>query len=303
MRPTASSTCVRTIPGRRRLAPFLLALAAILTASSDPAAAANQCDRDGGYDAAEIAQSTFFSTRQQTKFSPSESHYPLASAATARYCFSRGCTGQLPVTWTEDEQQRLRQLREALVTEDTAQSELRFIEIAVLRMETWLYARLAALDQKTVGDIMRRISRNYAETRSDNAMWISEALGTSGRFDKECATYAMEATQHLLVLANLGLIRHWNVTAPVYRWGIPGHWTAGLENRETCERYRFDLNTRASARYDLHVRGKDPAALNVEDARRNASLLPGMDRAGMGRPTAPSRPQPPAGGWALGGRR
>ena len=31
-------------------------------------------------------------------------------------------------------------------------------------------------------------------------------MGSHNRFDKECATYAMEATQHLLVLANLGLI-------------------------------------------------------------------------------------------------
>lgn len=278
-------------------------LAALVLALPSAAHADAQCARDGAYDSAEIADSTFFAARQQTKFSPAERHYPLAMGASARYCFSRGCTGQLAVTWTADEQQRLRDLRTAIVTEETARSELRFIEIAVLQMETWLYGRLRALDQKTVSDIQRRISRNYAETRSENAMWISEALGTSDRFDKECATYAMEAMQHLLVLANLGLMRHWNVTAPVYRWGFPGHWTAGLENRETCERYRFDLNTRASARYSLHTSGKNPAALALSGDRSANNLLPGMDRAGMGRPTTPTRPAPPAGGWALKGPR
>lgn len=272
-------------------------------ASSTHASAGAQCDRDGAYDATEIAQGVFFSTREQTKFAPAEHHYPLATNATARYCFSRGCTGQLTVTWSEDEQHRLRLLRETIVTEENAQAELRFLRIATLQMETWLYGRLRSLDQGAVNRIMRRISTHYGQSRSEDMSWVTDALGTSDRFNKECATYAMEATQHLLALANLGLMKHWNVTAPVYRWGIPGHWTAGLENRETCERYRFDLNTRASARYDLHARGQDPAALNVENAQRHAHLLPGMDRAGIGRPTSPRRPDPPAGGWALKGPR
>ncbi len=297
MRFPASPSRLRASSHPRRTAAALLAAAILATASTR--ALADQCARDGAYDSAEISQSTFFATRQQTKFSPAEAHYPLAAGATARYCFSRGCTGQLSVAWTGEEQQRLRDLRATLVTTDDAQTELRFIRIAVLEMETWLYARLAALDQRTVDGIMRKVSKHYAETRSENAMWISEALGTSGRFDKECATYAMEATQHLLVLANLGLMRHWNVTAPVYRFGFPGHWTAGLENRATCERYRLDLNTRASARYSLHTSGKDPAALALSGDRNASNLLPGMDRAGSGRPT--NRPAPPAGGWALKG--
>lgn len=289
-------------PWRLRLVTLsCLAATALTAAVSLPASAAAQCDRGGGYDRTEIAQSVFFSTREQTKFAPSEPHYPLAAAASARYCFSRGCTGQLTVIWREDEQRRLIDLRRAIVTEETAQAELRFIRIAVLQMESWLYARLKGLDQRTVDGIMQKISRHYGQTPNESMSWMTEALGTSDRFNKECATYAMEATQHLLVLANLGLMRHWNVTAPVYRYGIPGHWTAGLENRETCERFRFDLNTRASARYSLHTRGQDPAALALENERTYSALYPGMDRAGTGRPT--NRPEPPAGGWALKGPR
>lgn len=279
-----------------------LTCAAIVSATPGDATAAPQCDREGGYDRAEIAQSVFFSTRQQTKFAPGERHYPLASNATARYCFSRGCTGQVTVTWTEDEQQKLSLLRDDLVKQETAQAELQFIKIATLHMETWLYARLSGLDQRAVNEIMRKISKHYGDARSDNTSWITEALSTFDRFDKECATYAMEATQHLLVLANLGLLKHWNVTAPVYRYGIPGHWTAGLENRETCERYRFDLNSRASVRHDLHVKGKDPANLSLEGDRRYTSLFPGMDGAGMGHPAA-RLPDMPAGGFALKGPR
>ena len=264
-------------------------------------AAAAQCDRDGAYDRSEIAQSVFFSTREQTKFAPSERNYPLASNATARYCFSRGCTGQITVSWTEDEQRQLRLLREAIVKRENARSELQFVKVAVLQLETWLYARLRSLDQSVVNQTMRKISTHYGQSRSEDKSWITNAMSTFDRFDKECATYAMEATQHLLVLANLGLLRHWNVTAPVYRYGMPGHWTAGLENRETCERYRFDLNSRASLRHDLHAKGKDPAALNLENPRSYGHLLPGMDGAGMGRPTGRQRLEKPAGGFALGG--
>lgn len=280
-----------------------LCFAPAISPSRTYAATGAQCSRSGAYDAGEIASSVFFSTRQQTKFAPSERHYPLAMGASARYCFSRGCTGQLTVEWTEDEQRRLLLLRQALVKQENAQSELAFIRVAVLQMETWLFSRLRGLDARVVSEIMRRISKHYGEPRTENASWVAEALSTSDRFDKECATYAMEATQHLLVLANLGLLKHWNVTAPVYRYGIPGHWTAGLENRESCERYRFDLNTRASARHDLHVKGKDPAALNIESDRNYSALLPGMDGAGMGRPTEPQRPDPLAGGYALKGPR
>lgn len=296
-----ASSCLRALRCQvlRRFAFPALAVTAIVI--SAPAMADARCHRDGGYDPQEVAQSVFFSTREQTKFAPAERHYPLAEAATARYCFSRGCTGQLTVTWTEDEQRHLLDLRDTIVTKEDAQGELRFIRIAVLQMETWLYGRLRALDQRTVDGIMRKISRHYGQTPNESMSWLTEALGTSDRFNKECATYAMEATQHLLVLANLGLIKHWNVTAPVYRYGIPGHWTAGLENRATCERYRFDLNTRASRRYDLHAREQNPAALALNDERTYSALYPGMDRAGMGRPT--NRPAPPAGGWALGGKR
>jgi len=109
----------------------------------------------------------------------------------------------------------------------------------------------------------------------------------------------MEATQHLLVLANLGLLRHWNVTAPVYRYGIPGHWTAGLENRDTCENYRFDLNAGASARYSLHVKRQDPAILALENSRSYAYLFPAMDGNGMGPPAGHRRRDVPAGASAL----
>jgi hypothetical protein len=284
---------------RRGLAVCALICADIVVASSRAPVSAAQCHRDGGFDATEIAQSTFFSTRGQTKFAPSERHYPLATAASARYCFSRGCTGQLTVAWTADEQEQLRNLRRALVTTEMAQAELYFIKVAILRMEMWLYTRLRSLDARTVAEITRKVSKHVGEHRSETETWVASALSTYDRFDKECATYAMEATQHLLVLANLGLLRHWNVTAPVYRYGIPGHWTAGLENRETCERYRFDLNSRASRRHDLHVRGQDPAALASSGER--TALFPGMDHAGMGQPTG--RPDRPAGGYALQGPR
>jgi hypothetical protein len=285
----------------RCVAVSVLLCAELLCAPTFYPAAAAQCERDGAYDPSEIIQSVFFSTREQTKFAPSERNYPLPSNATARYCFSRGCTGQLTVSWSEDEQHQLLLLRDAIVKQENAQSELHFIKIAVLQLETWLYARLRSLDQSVVNQTMRKISTHYGQSRSEDNSWITNAMSTFDRFDKECATYAMEATQHLLVLANLGLLRYWNVTAPVYRYGMPGHWTAGLENRETCERYRFDLNSRASLRHDLHVKGKDPAALNLEAARKHSVLLPGMDGAGMGRPTGRNRIEKPAGGFALGG--
>ena len=169
-------------------------------------AANAQCHRNGAYDASEIANSTFFSTREQTKFAPGERHYPLASRATARYCFSRGCAGQLTVKWTDEEQIRLHYLRASMVQNEDPSSELRFIKVATLQMETWLYARLQSSDSSTVIGIMKRIAGHYGESRSEDATWITGAMGSYNRFDKECATYAMEATQHLLVLANLGLI-------------------------------------------------------------------------------------------------
>lgn len=262
-------------------------LTLVIALGSLSAAVQAQCHRTGSYDAQEIASSTFFSAREQTKFAPEERHYPLASGSTARYCFSRGCTGQLSVAWTEQELAHLRQLRASLVDKDGAAAELRFIKIATLQMETWLYKRLRNLDPGVVGQIMKRGSGNYsvAHSQSDHMNWMTTAMASYDRFDKECATYAMEATQHLLVLANAGLIRHWNVKAPVYRYGVPGHWTAGLENRDTCQNYRFDLNSRASARYDLHKRGQNPAALALQNPRQYGALFPGMDGNGVGRPS------------------
>jgi hypothetical protein len=260
-----------------------------------------QCHRNGAYDASEIANSTFFSTREQTKFAPGERHYPLASHATARYCFSRGCAGQLTVKWTDDEQIRLHYLRASMVQNEEPSSELRFIKVATLQMETWLYARLRSLDSATVIGIMKRVASHYGGSHSEDITWVTSAMSSYGRFDKECATYAMEATQHLLVLANLGLLRHWNVTAPVYRYGIPGHWTAGLENRDTCENYRFDLNAGASARYSLHVKRQDPAILALENSRSYAYLFPAMDGNGMGPPAGHRRRDVPAGASALKG--
>jgi hypothetical protein len=299
MRPYPVTSWLLAIARYRiHLASFITSFLA-LSYLSFPANA--QCYRNGPYDASQIANSTFFSTREQTKFAPSERHYPLASQAAARYCFSRGCAGQLTVKWTDEEQARLRFLRASIVQNEDAASELRFIKVATLQMETWLYARLQSLDSATVVGIMKRIAGYYGGSRSEDLTWITNAMGSHDRFDKECATYAMEATQHLLVLANLGLIRYWNVMPPVYRYGVPGHWTAGLENRDTCENYRFDLNTAASARYRFHVKGQDPARLALEDSQSYAYLFPGMDGNGMGEPTGPRPREVPAGSFALRG--
>ena len=153
MRPPRSRLRVFGFASRHCLTFCALLCVAMLGVSSSHAAAEAQCDRDGAYDPSEIVGSVFFSTRQQTKFAPSERHYPLPSHASARYCFSRGCTGQLDVKWTEDEQQRLLHLRRAIVEREDARSELHFIKIATLQMETWLYARLRSLDQGTVKQI------------------------------------------------------------------------------------------------------------------------------------------------------
>jgi len=300
MRPYPATSCLPAIVQYNGIhfARFVTCFLAVAFLSF---AANAQCHRDGPYNAFEIANSTFFSTREQTKFAPGERHYPLASHATARYCFSRGCAGQLIVKWTDAEQSRLHYLRASMVQNEDAASELRFIKVATLQMETWLYARLQGLESSTVIAIMKRIAGQYGGSRSGDATWITDAMGSHDRFDKECATYAMEATQHLLVLANLGLIRHWNVMAPVYRFGIPGHWTAGLENRDTCENYRFDLNTAASARHRFHVKGQDPARMALEDTQNYAYLFPGMDGNGMGRPTGHQHGDVPAGSFALKG--
>ena len=276
-------------------------IAVFLAVSFFNFAATAQCHKNGAYDASEIANSTFFSTREQTKFAPGERHYPLASRATARYCFSRGCAGQLTVQWTDQEQTRLQHLRASMVQNEDPSLELRFIKVAALQMETWLYARLQGLDSSTVIGIMKKIAGYYGGSRSEDATWVTGAMGSHDRFDKECATYAMEATQHLLVLANLGLIRHWNVMPPVYRYGIPGHWTAGLENRDTCENYRFDLNTGASARHSFHLKGQDPAILALVHSQSYAYLFPGLDGNGMGQPTGYRRRDVPAGSFALKG--
>ncbi len=269
-------------------------IAIIVSASVFSFAAKAQCHNGTPYDATEIANSTFFSTREQTKFASSERHYPIAQGASARYCFSRGCTGQLTVRWTEQEQAHLRQLRATLMQREEPSAELRFIKVATLQLEAWLYTRLRNLDPATVSQIMKRYAGNYGQSQSEHMTWMSGSMSSYDRFDKECATYAMEATQHLLVLANLGLIQHWNVKSPVYRYGMPGHWTAGLENRDTCENYRFDLNSKASARYDLHTRGQNPAAMILQNPRGYSYLSPAMDGNGFGRPTGRRRADAPA---------
>lgn len=302
MRP--SSTCIMP-PPIDCLTDLAIAASiafAMLAACSGNSTALTLCEQAGAFDAAEIARSAFFTTREQTKFAPHERHYPLASGPTARYCFSRGCTGQLTVTWTEAEQRRLRELRDEIVEEENAQSELRFIKVATLQLESWLFGRLRRLDQSSVNAIMHKVSKHYGKLPFDDTNWVAHALSTFDRFDKECVTYAMEATQHLLVLANLGLLKHWNVTAPVYRFGIPGHWTAGLEHRATCQRFRFDLNSRASQRHALHKAGKDPAEVGSSSIRQSY-LFPGMDEAGMGRPTGPRPTERPDGASALNGPR
>src|SRR5262249_55661579 len=147
---------------------FLLAVSfSSLTANA-------QCYRSSAYDASEIANSAFFSTREQTKFAPGERHYPLASHATARYCFSRGCAGQLTVRWTDDEQSRLRHLRASIVQNEDPQSELRFIKVATLQMETWLYARLRSLDYATVNGIMKKIASHYGGPSQET--WVANAV-------------------------------------------------------------------------------------------------------------------------------
>src|SRR5689334_16727936 len=89
MRPYPVTSWLLAIARYRiHLASFITSFLA-LSYLSFPANA--QCYRNGPYDASQIANSTFFSTREQTKFAPSERHYPLASQAAARYCFSRGC--------------------------------------------------------------------------------------------------------------------------------------------------------------------------------------------------------------------
>ena len=267
-------------PTQRRAGTTRMASAlAILIAMTVFAGAAHaQCRKNGTYDPHEIANSAFFSTREQTKFARSERNYPLPSGASARYCFSRGCAGQLTVLWTEQEQYELLQLRTAIVENEDPSSELQFIKAATLQMEAWLYRRLRDLRSGTVNEIMREISGRFGPSHSVDMTWVTSAMISYGRFDKECATYAMEATQHLLVLANLGLIQHWNVMAPIYQ--NQSHWTAGLENRDTCETYRFDLNFRASARHDLHVRGQNPADLALQNPQRYSDLFPAIDRNG-----------------------
>lgn len=264
-----------------------LALLAALYAGESKA----QCYSDRAYSPNEIAGSTFYSTREQTKFSPNESHYPLPRGAQARYCFSRGCTGQLEVRWSHNQVRYLQDLRARLVRSEDPKSELRFIKAATLQMEKWLYTKLARLDSATVQKLMARVARNYGSSGNEGMEWMTKTMGSYDRFNKECATYAMEASQHLLVLANLGLLQHWNVKAPIYRAGIPGHWTAGLQNRATCDIYRFDLNTSASARYSHHQRGSNPADLALRNPRQYSYLYPGMDHEGRGRATGRTRPK------------
>lgn len=277
-----SLASTKRVASRRRAVNVLVSLVFVIAFC---ASAQARCRKNGPYDPSEIAGSTFFTTREQSKFATSERSYPLASGGSARYCFSRGCSGQLTVNWTDQEQAQLRELRAMSVKIEDPSSELRFIKIATLQLESWLYKRLLGLNSATVSQIMKRVAGNYGHSQSEHMTWLAGSISSYGRFDKECATYAMEATQHLLVLANLGLIQHWNVKAPVYRYGIPGHWTAALENRDTCENYRFDLNSRASARFDLHVRGQNPAALMLQNPQGYGHLLPGMDGNGIGRPS------------------
>ena len=251
------------------------ALAILISMTALGAQAEAHCLRNGVYDPRAIARSAFFSTREQTKFALSESNYPLASGASARYCFSMGCVGQLTVLWTEQEQYELLQLRTTIVENENAVSELLFIKIATLQMETWLYKRLRDLGSAAASQMTRQTSGHFGNSAAGETTWVNSAMVSYGRFDKECATYAMEATQHLLVLANLGLIRHWNIKSPVYQF--QSHWTAALENRNTCETLGFDLNFRASARHAMHVRGQDPAELALQDPKGYADLFPAID--------------------------
>src|SRR5262245_57011402 len=187
MRPYPVTSCLLAIVQSSGIQ-FAGFITFFLAVSSLSFAANAQCHRNGPYDASEIANSTFFSTREQTKFAPGERHYPLASHATARYCFSRGCAGQLTVKWTDEEQARLHYLRASMVQNEDPSSELRYIKVATLQLETWLYARLQALDSSTVIGIMKRVAGQYGGARSDDSAWVSGASGFLARFVRECST-------------------------------------------------------------------------------------------------------------------
>ncbi len=162
-----------------------------------------------------------------------------------------------------------------VVNSNDPHKELRFIKVAVLQMENWLR-------DKALAHFKWRQGHNIAhESESSGEMaWVKKALASYSPMDKECVTYTMEASQHLMVLANLGLLKNWNVKPPEYRFGIPGHWTAALQNRDTCRVFRFDLNTRASTRESLMRQGENPALMLLRQPQRFGNIAPGMDYSG-----------------------
>lgn len=261
-------------------------LVALITLAILSSAAAGQaCYQGYAYNPAEMAASGFFSNRELTKFPSGRAHYPLAQGASARYCLSRGCSRQLNVQWSQREIGYLQSLRQQLGADSSPQNEMRFVRVAVLQMEKWLRERaLRSNPQRAFGSSNR--------LRDDGMAWIDSALSSYGSMDKECVTYTMEATQHLLVLANMGMVQHWKVKPPTYRFGIPGHWTATVQNRATCQVLRFDLNTNASARESLMARGFNPASMALNNPR-NAYLFPGMDGQGYEYATAADYPAAP----------
>lgn len=227
------------------------------------------CDRGENFDSTEMAKSSFYSNRELTKFSNRSNSFPLPKANRARYCASRGCSQQLDVTWTGQELQALSDLRNKMGADQSDSAELRFVRVATLQMEKWLRDRIVRDGTKNT---------SHQVTGGDGTEWISKSLNSYSPLNKECVTYTMEASQHLMILANSGLVRRWNVKPPTYVFGIPGHWTATIQNRKTCQNYRFDLNTSASARENLMASGENPAAKALRDSR----LLPGMDNLGLG---------------------
>jgi hypothetical protein len=120
--------------------------------------------------------------------------------------------------------------------------------------------------------VMRKSGLDDQFGQSESTAWISKSYRSYDRFDKDCTTYAMEASQHLLVMANMGLIKNWTVRSPNYN-GY--HWTAALQNKSSCETYRFDLNTQGSSRERILQQGGNPAEIA---SRGSSNLYPCMDK-------------------------
>lgn len=260
----------------RALGSVLILFAALAPNQAQAACGASEEVNQRGYDPMEMASNSFFTNRELTKFARNRNHFPIADGARATYCFSRGCTGQVYLEWSANHVQQLQALRDRVVREENAASELLYLRLAVVQMEEWLTRRLKTVDTKALKDAVRR-KGGFGKTGGGDGDWVAQALASHGDDNKECVTYAMEATQHLMVLANLGLVKHHFVRKPYYVYGIPGHWTAALQSRETCQALRFDLNTSAGRRASLIASGRSPLAEIIDHRTHGREILPGYD--------------------------